>query len=353
MSEMLRHRTAAFLGVAIIGAPIAFLAVTTRAANDVATFPAAATTPSASFAPIVATDKPAVVTIEATMKVQGRASYEERPHQQAEALGSGFISSPDGYIVTNNHVVESATAIWATLDDGTRFRARLVGRDPKYDLAVLKVEPTRALSALRWGDSDKLRVGDQVLAIGNPFGIGTTVTAGIVSAKGRDLHTGPYDDFIQIDAPINRGNSGGPLLDRAGDVVGINTAIYSPNGGSVGVGFAIPSDEAREVAAKLIAHGVIAHGFIGTVIQPVTGDIAEAIGLPKPTGALVAEVKPGAPAALAGIRAGDVITTFGKTIISSPRDLSRAVADVSPGTQATIVVRREGKDKELSITVGT
>jgi len=258
----------------------------------------------------------------------------------------------DGYIVTNNHVIDKASSITVTLDDGTQVPAKLVGADPKNDLAVLKIKPAKPLATVAWGDSDTLRVGDQVLAIGNPFGIGTTVTAGIVSARGRDLHSGPYDDFIQIDAPINRGNSGGPLVDAAGRVVGINTAIYSPNGGSVGVGFAIPSDQAQKVVAELMKDGSIQHGFIGVEIQPVTADIADAIGLRQAEGALIAGVNDGTPAARAGLKAGDIVTALGGSPIKSPRDLSRMVADLSPGTSKSLSVWRTGKTRDLSITVG-
>lgn len=373
-----RRELAALLGVAIAATPIAMWTSTTGAAANVAAS-AEGSVPngiSGSFAPIVSADKPAVVTIEATVKEQATASGDvspgtpfgeqfrqffgdqgdksspSTPLTQTESLGSGFIVASDGYIVTNSHVIENATSIKVTLDDGTELTPKLIGADPKSDLAVLKVETPKALSVLHWGDSDVLSVGDPIIAIGNPFGIGTTVTAGIVSARGRDLHSGPYDDFIQIDAPINRGNSGGPLVDRKGDVVGINTAIYSPNGGSVGVGFAIPSDQARKVVAELIKDGTIVHGLIGVIVQPVTDDVAEALGMPKADGALVAGVKPGEPAALAGIKAGDVITAFGKTPISSPRDLSRLVADLAPGTLETVTVWRRGKSSELGIRIG-
>lgn len=337
----------------------------------------------ASFAPIVSADKPAIVTITTVIKADNAGNDEtsqlsenspfdeqfrqffrdrgiplpdrapqQRPAQRAEALGSGFVVAADGYIVTNNHVIDKASSITVTLDDGTQVPAKLVGADPKNDLAVLKIKPAKPLATVAWGDSDTLRVGDQVLAIGNPFGIGTTVTAGIVSARGRDLHSGPYDDFIQIDAPINRGNSGGPLVDAAGRVVGINTAIYSPNGGSVGVAFAIPSDQAQKVVVELMKDGSIQHGFIGVEIQPVTADIADAIGLRQAEGALIAGVNDGTPAARAGLKAGDIVTALGGSPIKSPRDLSRMVADLSPGTSKSLSVWRTGKTRDLSITVG-
>lgn len=388
MSSILRkHRVAALLGAALLAAPIALtFAIGGQAANAASPPPsgiAGPVAPGGSFAPIVSADKPAVVTIMTTMKAETVASdqaspfggdtpfdqqfrqffgdrgsplpgggrQQQQPEQKAEALGSGFIVSPEGYIVTNNHVIDNAITIKVTLDDGTEVPATLVGADPKSDLAVLKIDAPHPLATVSWGDSATLRAGDQILAIGNPFGIGTTVTAGIVSARGRDLHSGPYDDFIQIDAPINHGNSGGPLVDLQGHVVGINTAIFSPNGGSVGVGFAIPSDQAQNVVAKLIKDGAIAHGFIGVQIQPVTADVADAIGLAKASGALVANVSDGTPASEAGVKAGDVITALGGTAISSPRDLSRMVADLTPGAKESLTVWRSGQSQDLKITV--
>lgn len=381
MSSILqRHRTAALVGAAfLLGAASLPLALNSTAAY--AAPPAAPVggiiAANGSFAPIVSADKPAVVTITSTMKAenasdnsdgspldqqfrqffgsQGMPMPQQAPqaHQgHAEALGSGFIISSDGIIVTNNHVIDKAIDIKVTLDDGTELPAKLLGADPKSDLAVLKIQAPKPLATIAWGDSDKLKLGDQILAIGNPFGIGTTVTAGIVSARGRDLHSGPYDDFIQIDAPINHGNSGGPLVDSDGQVVGINTAIYSPNGGSVGVGFAIPSDEAKTIVAKLEKSGSIDHGYLGVEIQPVTADIAEAVGLSQSQGALVAQVSDGTPAANAGIKTGDIITGLGNRMVKMPKDLSRFVADLSPGSKETLTVWRDGKSVDLPVTVG-
>ena len=268
-------------------------------------------------------------------------------------LGSGFIIAADGTIVTNNHVIDGALSIKVTLDDGTETPAKLIGRDAENDLAVLKIESGKPLPTVRWGDSDKLVLGDQVLAIGNPFGVGTTVTAGIVSARGRDLDSGPFDDFIQIDAPINHGNSGGPLVNVNGDVVGINTAIYSPNGGSVGVGFAIPSDQAQKVVARLMKGGSIQYGYIGVQIQQVTPDVASAIGLDHVSGALVSQVNDGSPAARAGIETGDVITGFGGQKVKDSKDLSRAIAGAASGSKETLDVWRKGKAVEISVRVGT
>lgn len=376
-----RHRVAALLGAALIISPVAFSVVRANHAQAGTMTPiAGVTAPNGSFAPIVAADKPAVVTVTTIMQAQPASDDEGMPlgnspfdqyfrqffgdqgmpaprtppqqAQRAEALGSGFIIASDGIIVTNNHVVDGASSIKVTLDDGTILPAKLVGRDAKNDLAVLKIKADKSLPTVKWGDSDRLMTGDQVLAIGNPFGIGTTVTAGIVSARGRDLHSGPFDDFIQIDAPINHGNSGGPLVDANGNVVGINTAIYSPNGGSVGVGFAIPSDQAQKVVAKLMKGGNIEYGYLGVEIQPVTPDVASAIGLDHAGGALVSQINGDSPAAKAGVETGDVITSFAGREIKDPKDLSRAVADVAPGARETLGVWRKGKAVEIAVDVG-
>ncbi|QND67289.1 DegQ family serine endoprotease [Mesorhizobium loti] len=384
MSDILRrHRVAALLGAALIISPFV-MSFAQGEGNTVPTTQtpvAGITAPNGSFAPIVAADKPAVVTVTTVMKAQpestddgvplGNSPFDDyfrqffgdqgmpaprtppqQPAQRAEALGSGFIVASDGTIVTNNHVIDGASSIKVTLDDGTELPATLVGSDAKNDLAVLKIKAGKPLPTVKWGDSDKLMTGDQVLAIGNPFGIGTTVTAGIVSARGRDLHSGPFDDFIQIDAPINHGNSGGPLVDVNGNVVGINAAIYSPNGGSVGVGFAIPSDQAQKVVAKLMKGGSIQYGYLGVEIQPVTADVASAMGLDHPGGALVSQVNDGSPAATAGVETGDVITSFAGQDVKDPRDLSRAVADVAPGARESLELWRKGKAVQISVDVG-
>lgn len=372
-----KHRAAALVGAALIaGTAVVPFAIDASSAVAAPAGVNGTVASGTSFAPVVDADKPAVVTVTTTMKTtdvsneqspmeeQFRQFFEQQgiplpkqapQHQQGEramALGSGFIISPDGVIVTNNHVIDNAIDIKVTLDDGTELPAKLVGTDPKSDIAVLKIQASKPLPTVAWGDSDKLKLGDEILAIGNPFGIGTTVTAGIVSARGRDLHSGPYDDFIQIDAPINHGNSGGPLVDRDGNVVGINTAIYSPNGGSVGVGFAIPSNEAKAIAAKLQKNGSIEHGYLGVQIQEVTRDVADALGLSAPQGALVAAVTGDTPAARAGLRTGDVITAVGGGSVKSPRDLSRLVADMAPGNKETLTVWRDGSSTELNVTIG-
>ena len=267
------------------------------------------------------------------------------------ALGSGFIIDPSGLIVTNNHVIDDAEDITVTLNDGTSLPAKLVGRDPKTDLALVKVTPPKPLMAAHFGDSDRAHVGDWVIAIGNPFGLGSTVTAGIVSARNRDIASGPYDDFIQTDAPINRGNSGGPLFDMDGNVVGVNSAIFSPSGGSVGIGFSIPSNMAREVVDQLRQFGQARRGWLGVRIQQVTSDIAEGLGLPGTQGALVADVTAGGPAAKAGIANGDLILAFDGKPITESRTLPRIVADTAIGKTVNIDVLRKGKKEVLRVTV--
>jgi serine protease Do len=393
-SNLSRHIRSLALGGAAMATVTLALAASWSTQNASASPAAAVATllPGGSFADIVASDKPAVVTVTTKMTAQvsdgqgdGMPQFGQNepfdeffrqffgqnfpggqmPRQRqmpgqnngggrpvAEALGSGFIIAADGTIVTNNHVIDGASEIKVTLDDGSEHKATLLGRDAKSDLAVLKIEAGKPLPTVAWGDSDALRPGDPILAIGNPFGIGTTVTSGIVSARGRDLHNGPYDDFIQVDAAINHGNSGGPLVNTEGKVVGINTAIYSPNGGNVGVGFAIPSDQAQAVVAKLISQGSIEHGYIGVQIQTVTPDVADAIGLTGAAGALVAHVEDASPAKKAGLKAGDVIVSFDGHAVKTPKDLSRIVADISPGTGDKVTVWRKGKSLDLSITVG-
>jgi serine protease Do len=267
------------------------------------------------------------------------------------SLGSGFIIDPSGYIVTNNHVIEDSDHIAVTLNDGTTLPAKIVGRDVKTDLALLKVKFAKPLPAVHFGNSDHARIGDWVIAFGVPFGIGSTVTAGIVSARNRDIDAGPYDDFIQTDAPINRGNSGGPLFDMDGNVVGINSAIYSPSGGSVGIGFSIPSNLARRVIDQLRRHGSVQRGWIGVRIQSVTNEIAEGMGLPGKNGALVADVNAGGPAAKAGVHKGDVVIGFDGRPVADSRVLPRIVADTPIGKKVDIQVLRQGRKQILHIVV--
>jgi serine protease Do len=277
-----------------------------------------------------------------------------RPQQQqrrATSLGSGFIIDPSGIIVTNNHVIQDADEITVILNDDRQFKATIVGRDQKTDLAVLKVENGGKLPSVPWGDSDGVRVGDWVVAIGNPFGLGGTVTAGIVSARGRDIRSGPYDDFIQTDASINRGNSGGPLFDMDGRVVGINTAIFSPSGGSIGIGFAIPASTARNVVDQLVKYGRTKRGWLGVRIQEVNEEIADSLGLDKPNGALVASVSENSPAEKGQIRTGDVILVFNGTEVPEMRKLPRIVADTEIGKTVPVELWRDGKRVTTSVVV--
>jgi serine protease Do len=273
------------------------------------------------------------------------------PAPRAASLGSGFIIDPSGIVVTNNHVIANAEQITVTLSDDTTLQAEVVGRDAVTDLALLKVEPKAPLPAATWGDSTKARVGDWVLAIGNPFGLGGTVTSGIISATARDIHSGPYDDFLQTDASINRGNSGGPMFNLAGEVIGINAAIFSPSGGSIGIGFAIPSAFARPILDQLKASGKVERGWIGARIQPVTDEIAEAVGLDKGRGAMIAVIDPASPAAQAKLQPGDVILAYDSKPIDRSRQLPRLVADTPPETPVKLTVWRDGKEQEIELKI--
>ncbi len=329
------------------------------------------------YADLVARVMPAVVSIEVTKKAPSAGfnpadmpsgnPFEEFSRRfgiplppmmpngatpELQGAGTGFIISASGDIVTNNHVVADADSITVTLSDGTRLEASVVGTDPATDLALLRVRAGHDLPHVEWGDSAALRVGQDVIAIGNPFGLGNSVSAGIVSALGRDIHSGPFDDYIQTDAAINRGNSGGPLFDAEGKVVGINTAIFSPTGGSVGIGFAVPSDLAKQVIADLADDGQVERGWLGVAIQPVSDDIAAALGLETAQGALVAEVTPDSPAASAGLRRGDVIRAVDGRTVKTPRDLTRLIATAKPGSKVRLELLRAGKPTELAVTLG-
>lgn len=348
--------------------------------------PVAARGAPESFADLAAALQPAVVNISSSQASQQRADrggpeipqfppgspFEQffkdfldrnRPNQgprrpgpegggRSSSLGSGFIIDPAGYIVTNNHVIDGADEITVTLTDNTTLKATLVGKDERVDIALLKVESDKPLTSVPLGDSDAARVGDWVLAIGNPFGLGGSVTAGIVSARGRDIRQGPYDDFIQTDAAINRGNSGGPLFNMAGEVIGINTAIYSPSGGSVGIGFSVPANLAKPVIAQLREFGKARRGWLGVRILQVTPDIAESLALKEATGAMVAGVNAGGPAEAAGLKNGDIILKFNNQDVKEMRTLPRIVAETPIGKAVPLIVWRDGKQITVQASVG-
>ena len=325
----------------------------------------------ADFSVMVAEKLPAVVGILSTVEAPetppgarpqlppgleeffGMPLPEAPPRGPMRGQGSGFISSADGLVVTNNHVIQGAEEIEVVLDDGRRLPAAIVGTDPATDIALLQVETEGDLPTVEWGDSEALQIGAWVVAIGNPFGLGGTVTAGIVSARSRDIRAGPYDDFIQTDAAINRGNSGGPLFDATGNVVGVNTAIFSPTGGSVGIGFAVPSAVAERIVADLREDGEVERGWLGVQIQPLDDDIAAAFGVATTAGALVAAVEAGSPADEAGIAPGTIITAVNEMPVATPRDLVFAVADLEIGSEATFSVRTvRGESEEIAVTIG-
>jgi serine protease Do len=281
----------------------------------------------------------------------GGPDFPHGSHRVITGQGSGFFISADGFAVTNNHVVDGASKVEVTTDDGKSYKAKVIGTDARTDLALIKVESGSNFAFAKLADG-KPRIGDWVLAVGNPFGLGGTVTAGIVSAMGRDIGNGPYDDFIQIDAPVNKGNSGGPAFNTAGDVVGVNTAIYSPSGGSVGIAFSIPSATVKSVVAQLKDKGAVSRGWIGVQIQPVTQDIADSLGLKKAEGALVAEPQANGPAAKAGIESGDVITAVNGESVKDARELARTIGGMAPGSAVKLNVLHKGEDKVINLTLG-
>ncbi|HTP92940.1 MAG TPA: Do family serine endopeptidase [Xanthobacteraceae bacterium] len=279
----------------------------------------------------------------------GRNGMPQR-HETITGEGSGFFITADGYAVTNNHVVDHAKSVQVTTDDGTIYTAKVVGTDQKTDLALIKVDGKNDFPYVKFADHTP-QVGDWVVAVGNPFGLGGTVTAGIVSARGRDIGAGPYDDYVQIDAPINKGNSGGPAFDVNGNVIGVNTAIYSPSGGSVGIGFDIPAETVKTVVAQLKSSGHVTRGWLGVQIQPVTAAIADSLGMKKAEGAMVDEPQDGSPAAKAGIKAGDVITAVNGTSVKDARDLARTIGMMAPDSSVKLDVLRDGQTKTLNLTL--
>ncbi len=365
----------AVLLLAMVGSGVGITAALKLRDRDTAAtapVPAAVRAPapaSGDLADMVATVVPAVVQVQVTglrrhtpgvISPDGsdslRRFYDDAPQGEApdadEVLGSGFIVDSKGLVVTNAHVVEGGSKIRVRLASGREVGAELVGVDSKTDLAVLRIAGDgAALPTVKWGDSDKVRVGDAIFAVGSPFGLGSTVTSGIVSGRGREIGEGPYDDFLQIDAAINQGNSGGPLFDRYGHVIGVNTAIYSPSdsGGNVGIGFAIPAHMVQQVVRQLVTHGRVIRGQIGISIQPVTEDIAESMGLKEAQGALVAGVTPDSPAARGGLRIGDIITRFGGSPVIDARDLTRLVAESTIGEPRPVEVLRDGKRLKLQV----
>lgn len=325
--------------------------------------------PAGGYGDLVEAVSPAVVFIEVEGKTRRTAGtlpdnipeelrrrFEDRMPDQRGAprggLGSGFIISEAGQVVTNAHVVDGASRVTVKLEDGRKFEAKVIGSDPMTDIALLKVDADVDFPTVSFGPSDGLRVGDEVVAVGNPFGLGGTVTSGIISALSRNINAGPFDDFIQTDAAINRGNSGGPLFNNDGAVIGVNTAIISPGGGSVGIGFAVPSDLVQTVVADLADDGKIARGWLGVNIRPMSEEVANVLGYDAPRGAVVEAVSADSPAEEAGLKEGDIILSFGGTNIKELRDLTRAVATMTPEAKTDVIVLRKGKEQTLAVTVG-
>lgn len=378
-NETNRSRIPALLVGALMGAT-ALTAITPILAPPAMATPAAPAVAQGGYVDLVAKVAPAVVYIEVTKKADPAEFYGQNMPQgfpldqfmqrfgapmqgmpgapdgntpEMHGLGTGFIITGDGQIVTNAHVVDGADTVSVTLADGRKIDGKVLGADAATDIALIKIEEGSDLPTVAFGDSTQLKVGQDVVAIGNPFGLGNSVTAGIVSALGRDINSGPFDNYIQTDAAINKGNSGGPLFDAAGEVVGINTAIFSPTGGSVGIGFAVPSDTAAKVVADLAGDGTVERGWLGVQIQPVSDDIAAALGFDKAEGVLITDVTADTPAAKAGLARGDIVLKVDGAEVKEPRDLTRMIATNAPGTEVKLGLLRGGKPLDTIVTLGT
>lgn len=358
----LRPMTAALLlaGTAIAGATggaaLAGSEATVDAPSQIQAPAVAAierTSGHSSLADMVEAVGPSVVQIDA--RREGRAintPFGLMQERAQAAVGSGFVIDPSGILITNNHVVEGASEVKVKLSDGTERTARVLGTDAKTDIAVLRIQRGGRFQPVAWGESDRMRVGESVFAVGSPFGLGNSVTAGIISARGREIGAGPYDNFLQVDAAINSGNSGGPLFDANGRVIGVNTAIFSPSGGNVGIGFAIPSSIARNVALQIIENGRVSRGWIGVALQDVPSAAAEALGIADRKGALIAQVDPGGPAAASGLASGDIVRSFAGKPVDDGRDLGRFVADAPIGSVAPLTVLRDRRQIALKLRIG-
>ena len=308
----------------------------------------------ASLADMVEAVSPSVVQIDASRQgqvIQTPFGLAQTPG--AQSVGSGFIIDESGLVITNNHVVDGADTVKLKLGDGSERSARVLGRDKATDIAVLRIEGGGRYRPIQWGDSDKIRVGESVFAVGSPFGLGHSVTAGILSARGREIGAGLYDNFLQVDAPINTGNSGGPLFDASGRVIGVNTAIVSPGGGNVGIGFAIPARMAQDIARQIVSNGEVSRGQVGVGLQDLSPAIAEALGLSQAKGALIAQVQPGGPAAASGLARGDVVRSFAGKPVDDSRDFARLVAEAKPGSSVPVIIARDGRELALNLRIGT
>ena len=385
--RILSARRLTLLGsAALVGAALAFGGPAGHFAGPANAATAQAQQGPAGFADLISKVKPAVISVRVKIDQAASASDSDEPqmrgeegmpsfkgtpfekffrqygengsgramphHEMVTGVGSGFFISADGYAVTNNHVVDHASSVEVTTDDGKTYTAKVIGTDAKTDVALIKVEGKSDFTYVNF-ETDAPRVGDWVVAVGNPYGLGGTVTAGIISAEGRDIGSGPYDDYIQIDAPINKGNSGGPTFDTKGNVIGVNTAIYSPSGGSVGIGFDIPASTVKMVVAQLKDKGSVTRSWLGVQVQPVTSGIAESLGMKNASGALVDEAQPDTPAAKAGVQAGDVITAVNGTAIKDSRTLAREISGMAPGSTAKLDILRKGEQKTIDVTLAT